>query len=189
MAGGRAFGYWLVGGALGVAMLVALAWFLAIGPRYDERERLRTEASDARVRSAQLRKSLSELAAEDITAYRAQLAQGRAALPQANMTAELVSQLRSSASAAGVSVDTITFGGATELKAKGTTIYALPVSVSATGTVDELRAFLRDLQSNVPRALLVSQAGLAGRQSATLTGEVELTLGAQAFVAPPDTTD
>ena len=71
----------------------------------------------------------------------------------------------------------------------GVRVYALPITADVSGTPAELAAFLTQLQSVQPRAVLISQIDLkaasdnaAGKKSSRITATLSLTM--QAFVAP-----
>ncbi|TQS45395.1 type 4a pilus biogenesis protein PilO [Cryptosporangium phraense] len=184
---GNTIRLWLVGGVVGAVALLGLGWFLLIRPQSAQTEDLRDQTEAAQSQVDSLRSRLTEVRAqnEELASYRAKYDTARAALPTTGDTSQFLRDVQSSGIRAGVSVDGLVVGSPTQIKGAGTTVYALPITVTAVGTASKLEGFVNQLQRVQPRAVLISTANAAPNESsASLRGSVLLTLGLQAFVSP-----
>ncbi|GAA1794551.1 type 4a pilus biogenesis protein PilO [Planosporangium flavigriseum] len=174
---------WVLGGVLGAVALLAVSWFFLIRPQYDRADGLRNETATAQTRTIVLQRRLSELRQQNgnLPQYRAQLEANRKALPAESDLPDFLRDVQSAGDRTGVSVKVLTVGAATQVTAGGAKVYSLPVSVTATGTVDNVGRFLAQFQERQPRAVLIENTGL----TTSSAGAVDLTLSLQIFVAPP----
>jgi Tfp pilus assembly protein PilO len=188
MRTGRAGRLWALGGALIAASLLAIGWFFFISPQNARTSSLNDEAATVRTRTTILQRRLVELRQQnsDLPRYRARLESDRGALPTTSDLSDFLRGLQTIGDNAGVSVTALTVGAPAQVTAAGTQVYALPISLTATGTTAKVDRFLDQLQQGQPRAVLIGRAELdAGDKSKPLDSAVGLTLHFQVFVAPP----
>jgi Tfp pilus assembly protein PilO len=182
---GRADQLWAIGGIAGAVVLLAIGWFFFINPQYSQTDSLRGEATGTEQRQIALQQRLVELRRqnEDLPRYLAQYALDRQALPTVSGLSDLLRELQRAGDITGVTVGGLSVSGAIPVAITGAQVYALPISLTATGTVATLHEFLNQLQQVQPRALLISGANLV---SSGKTGPgadaVSLTLILRAFV-------
>lgn len=171
---------WLLGGAGGAVVILALGWFLLIGPQYAEAAELDGQATEAQGRVATLQQRLVELRKqnENLPLYQEQLVTARKALPTTPALADLLRELQTGGDSAGVVVSALTFGAAVPVT-PGSQTSALPISLTAAGTVAKLLQFLNQLQQVQPRAVLIGTVSLDAAAAASVT----LSLTLQVFVA------
>ena len=186
MRTGHADRLWLVGGALGAVVLVAVGWFFLISPENGRTTAFNAKTDDARIQLVSLQHRLTDLQRQndDRDRYQATLNSDRAALPtEADLSGFLRSLQAGDDSHGGVTG--VLVGTPVEQAASGTKVYALPVTVTADGDARQLDGLLDQLQRVQPRAVLIKTAHLAGTNSGSLAGASELTLTLQVFVAEP----
>jgi Tfp pilus assembly protein PilO len=175
---------WMAGGLVLATLLLAAGWFFAISPQNAEADDLRAQSEDTETRLITLRHRLAELEEQksQLPKFQAQLAVNKKALPTGSGVPDFLRQLQDSGDAVDVIVSAFTVGSP-ELQAGNTTVYALPITVTASGSADDLGRFLNQLQAKQPRAVLVEAASLtaAGGEAAQ---EQTLALTLKAFVAP-----
>ena len=199
----------LVGGAVIVALLMLLVgYFALIGPQRSKTRDINAEVADATTQNSVLSNKISTLSQQnrDLAKYETDLAQQQQALPSANDMNAFLRTLSALGTAtgsdasftAGTPVD-VTTGGVTPsttgttaptgtgLTVNGAHIYALPISAQVTGTVSSLSAFLDQLQTFQPRALLITQVTETTSSTSKSSNNTGLSLTMQAFVAPSGT--
>jgi type IV pilus assembly protein PilO len=183
MRTGQADRLWLIGGAVVAVVLVAVSWFLLIGPAKGHTANLNDQADAARTQLTSLQHRLSELQRqnEKKADYQAQLLRDQSALPTKADLAEFLRGLQSGDESHGV-VSGILVGTPLEQTAAGRKVFALPVTVTANGTATELDGLLDHLQQVQPRAVLVRNVHLTGDQTGALSGTATLTIALQVFV-------
>lgn len=193
--------------ATSAALVLALvaAWFLLLDPVRAEAAELRAATADAAASNAQLEAELVELQAQfiDLPTQHARLEQLRAQLPEAAELPSLVGELQDAASGAGVVLDTIAPGTAALVvpdPAAGSAgapagLVEIPVTVVTTGSFAQQTDYLRRVQTQLRRSLLVSGLDMAvavpddptGRGAAPASGLVTATTTGSVFVLPsPD---
>jgi Tfp pilus assembly protein PilO len=188
MPAGRKDRFWLIGGGVAAIVLLAVGWFLVIGPQRDQTNKLDSQASTATMRLSSLRAKLGQLREQDsrLPQYKAQLATDRAALPTAAALSDFLRQLQAGGDYAGVTVSGVVVGSPLEVSAASTRVYALPVTITASGSTAGLGRFLNQIQQVGARAVLIDNAAAApDEHSVNLDGNVTLTLGVQVFIAAP----
>jgi len=180
---------WLIAGATVVALLVIFTWLWLVDPQRTEATELREQTATADTQAVQLRKRTAELTAaqakiDELTRTRdARLA----ALPAGSGVPAFLRQLQGSGTVAKVDVSGITVGMPAEEKALPG-VWALPIQLTADGTVAQLSAFLDQLQgSGLKRAVLVQTTNLSGGggESTGAARVMSLSLSVKVFVAPP----
>jgi Tfp pilus assembly protein PilO len=181
MRGGNLDRLWLIGGALGAVVLVALAWLLLIGPQNGDTATLRDQESATQDRIAAQRHRLSELRRDSakLPEYQAQLQRDRQALPDTPALADFLRELQSAGDQAGAPVTSVVVGTRARVPAAGSPVDALTLSVAATGSRDQLNRLLDQLQQQQPRAVLVDSV----RTDSTGGGPAKLNLTLRIFVA------
>ncbi len=189
MRSGHAHRFWMIGGALGAVVMLAVGWFFLISPQYGQTRGLHDETAAAELHRSSLQHRLIELRrqSERLPEYRAQLARDRRALPTEAGLSDFLRELQAAGDRTGVSVTGVTVGAPTEATG-GTKVYALPITLTAEGSAANLGELLDQLQQVQPRALLIgSTNAVPAEQNGTLGGTVTLTLTLTVFVAPADT--
>ncbi|MCW2496937.1 hypothetical protein [Jatrophihabitans sp.] len=199
----RAARLWLIGGGVAVALILLAGWLMFVSPQHSQTSKTNAQLTSAKLQDDALRQRLADLAAENknVAKYTAALAREQAALPgndglpdflrqlQTIGTSTLVTVAQLSASAPGPVAAAAPTGTAqastTQVAATAPSgIYAIPISLSVTGTTDHVIQFVQQLQEVQPRAVLVTQATLGqGASSAPGGGGTSLQLSMEAFVA------
>ncbi|GAA3223953.1 type 4a pilus biogenesis protein PilO [Dactylosporangium siamense] len=172
---------WILGGAFTAVILLVAGYYLAIQPRYQEADDLRTLANDTTVDVAKLRSQIADLDKENkrLNEYTAQVKEDLAALPETDSVAALLREVQVAGDLTGVTVSGVSVGGATDLTVAGPlTVHTLPISLTASGPAAKINPFLDQLQKVQPRALLVGAVN-----AATTDGKTSLSLTIQAFYA------
>jgi Tfp pilus assembly protein PilO len=148
---------------------------------------------------------------KNLAQYQATLAHDQAALPSTDGLSDFLRELQAVGASTLVTVTSVTVGSpapvvavaaapaatasasptATASATASTTAapavptaaaYSIPINLSATGTTDQLSAFLDQLQTVQPRAVLVSHAAVSSASGPGDTTTLALTMNA--FVAP-----
>lgn len=179
-----------VGAGLGVvALLVAFTWLRGVNVQRDEADDLRDLTGTAETQATLLRARTAKLTA--LQAKIGELTRTRdarvAALPPGTGVPAFLRQLQGSGTKAGVDVSGLTVGMPAEEKSVPG-VWALPIQLTADGTVTQLGAFLDELQgSGQKRAVLIQTAGLTngGGEVTGTARDMSLSLSVKAFVAPP----
>jgi Tfp pilus assembly protein PilO len=177
---------WPAAGALAAALLFALAWFLVISPQTDEAANLQEQANAANTKEVALEHRLADLQRQsaDLSGYQARRDADRRALPTSQELAAFMRDLQATQESTAVSVHSVAVSEPAEVTAAGATMYALPLSITATGSVAGIESFLTAMQQVQPRAALIENADLApGEGAGSLAGEVSITLNMKVFVA------
>ncbi|WP_328295897.1 type 4a pilus biogenesis protein PilO [Kineococcus sp. NBC_00420] len=183
---------WIAGtGVLAVLILVA-SYFLLIAPK-------RAEAADTVAQAAGVEQGNETLAAETerlkaqfatLDDQRAQLAEIQAELPAESEVPALIRQFSVYAAGAGVSVKTIAPGTLTAYAGDGTTattttgttasgtnggISVMPISVTVEGSFAGTELFVKNLQADMHRYILVDGVALVDEDTTlatTITGSI-----------------
>ena len=182
---------WIFGGAAVVLVLAVISWFFVISPKYAEADTVRTEAADTEMKIVQLRKRIAELEKDRarLPEFKRTLERNRNALPADSGVPDFLRQLQASGDALSVEVGGVNVS-APQLVSGFTTVYALPMTLTAEGTPDNLGSFLRQLQESQPRAVLIDSANMtsqaeAGAADGTDAGDTTVNLSLKACVAVP----
>jgi Tfp pilus assembly protein PilO len=175
---------WMIAGAAVAALLGVVTWLLLVTPQHNETDELHGQTDEAVAQVGKLRKRTAELAAahahvDQLTRIRDARA---AALPPDASVPAFLRQMQASGSAVDVDVSGITVGQPAEVEGVAG-VWALPIELTAEGTVAHLGSFLDRLQSaGQKRAVLIESGELSGGDGEGQTG---LKLAVKAFVAPP----
>ena len=173
---------WMFAGAAVIVVLTVIGYFFVIGPKYAEADDVRAQAETTETQMVVLRKRIAELEKQktNLAKYRAALKSNQQALPSDPGLPDFLRQLQSSGDDVGVDVSGVTVSAAEQVDGSST-IWALPITLTATGDADDLGDFLDELQSTQPRAVLVESANLTSSGDAGTS----ISLSLKAFVAPP----
>jgi Tfp pilus assembly protein PilO len=182
MGTGRVNRLWAVGGALVSAALLAIAWFLLIAPRNSELGALQEQTQLAQDQLVPLQHRLGELRQENtkLADRKAELAIDHGALPATSQEADFVRMLQAADATTGVSVKSVAVDPAVKVTAAGKQLSALPITVTALGTPENLNRFLDHIQQVQPRAALVRSTDL---QKDVSSGGYTLVTDLDVFVA------
>jgi Tfp pilus assembly protein PilO len=181
----RAGRVWAASGALGAIALLAIGWFLFIGPQNSRTNDLNNQAAEAQGRLPALQSKLVELRRqnEDLPSYRQQMLLARAALPTTAGLTDFLRQVQAAGDDAGVSVSGVAISSPTKANAAGAAVQAYPINLTVEGGFENVRAFINQIQRVQPRAVLISTTSLtADPTTRSLVGKVSLTLAVQVFV-------
>jgi type IV pilus assembly protein PilO len=184
---------WKIGGLVVVVVLVVGSWFLLISPKFAEADEVRTQTADTQTQLITLRKRISELKKQqaNLTAMQAELRKKQKALPSDSGVPAFLRQLQASGEALSVNVTGVSVSAPVQ-QTNLPAVWALPITMTADGSADDLGEFLQGLQSSAQsRAVLIETASLSPQASSTAADgasdvaatSVNLTL--KAFVAPP----
>jgi Tfp pilus assembly protein PilO len=190
---------WVLGTAVAALLLVLIGYFAFISPEHSKAQDVQSQVADAQTQNVTLSARVTSLAMQSkkLATYKADLAKARLALPSTSGMTDFLRTLQSIGNAThadssltvGTPTDVTSLSGATpssgstNLSVGSAHIYALPITAQVSGTVAQLNAFLTQLQSVQPRAVLISE--ITETSPATgASGATTLQLTMQAFVAP-----
>jgi Tfp pilus assembly protein PilO len=179
---------WMFAGAAVIVVLTVVGYFFVIGPKYAEADDVRAQADTIETQMVVLRKRIAELEKQknSLAKYRAALKANQQALPSDPGLPDFLRQLQSSGDDVGVDVSGVTVSAPERIDGSGA-VWALPITLTATGDADGLGDFLDQLQSTQPRAVLVESANLTSStgDEAASGSDTSISLSLKAFVAPP----
>ncbi|MCI2239012.1 hypothetical protein MO973_29875 [Paenibacillus sp. TRM 82003] len=190
---------WTAGAVLVSLALVLATWFLVISPQRAVAADLATDRAAAEASNASIRLKTEQLQAQFTTLpeRRAELAEIRSEFPSEVEVPALLRSLEQYATSAGVTLVSITPGAleaytpgvdpaaATAPASSGTAISALPVTVAVSGSFAQTELFVKQVQADMKRYLLLENASLAAEDSAAgTTSAVTTTLIGRIFVLP-----
>ena len=183
---------WSAGTVLLCVAIVIASWFLLIAPQRVIQADLRGQDTQTRQSNQSLRIRLEELRVQfaKLPEQRAKLAEIRRQLPATEDLPTLVRAIDSLASSSGVGLISVSPGSPTAVDAgsqpaggsssgSAPGLFSIPVSIVVSGDYFQSVAFLRQLQTGMPRAMLVT--GLQISQGAAGTNAVQVTITGQVF--------
>ena len=193
--------FWLVGGALAALLVVAVAWFGAVGPRLASASSLESQTTDAQTQNISLQAKIRKLQRDNanMPVLTAALQQARTALPIQTDIAGYTKRLSDYALATHVAITGInasapvsatTKPGQPAAPASGLAagqsaagqLFALPLTVIVKGdALNDLR-YLLSVQADT-RAALVTSIQITDDASKT-QGVAQMTIQLQVYVAP-----
>jgi Tfp pilus assembly protein PilO len=183
---------WVFGGAFAAVAVVVLSWLLLIGPQRGQTGTLHEQTEAARGDLIPLQHKLADLKArsEKLPEYKAALARSRLALPTEAGVSDFLRSLQTLGGTTRVGVQGLIVGVPAKITGVTPAVYAMPMTVSATGPVANLVKFVDQLQIVQPRAVLIGSVNFAPiGANANFDGSLTLTLAMQAFLAPPEAVD
>jgi type IV pilus assembly protein PilO len=181
---------WMIGGALAAAVVLAVGWFFFIGPQNAGTAALGEQTVTAQNNLVTLHDKLVELRTQNarLGTYQAQLNTLRTALPADSGLPDFLRELHTVGEADHVSVNGLLVGEATQVPGTTTTVYALPITLTAGGSMADLERLLDQAQRQAPRAVLITGISVVpGDQGRTLSGGAIATISIRVFVAPGTT--
>lgn len=187
---------WLGGGLVLVIAILAIGWFVVIGPVLTETESTRDQIASVQQQNSAIEAKNARLKAEndDVAALRETLVAGLAELPTDSGLPSLTRQLSAQAAvhevtltgvivgaSSAVTVDapvaavdpaalTSTDGAASVAVVATSGLTQLTITVAASGRGADLAGFLSDIQVAGPRRALVSSAQLSPADGALANG-------------------
>jgi Tfp pilus assembly protein PilO len=162
-----------IAGAVGVCLLLAVGtWFLLVGPRLDHAAQLRDEALAAQAQNDTLATQIEQLKAQyaDLPKKKAELAAVNQEFPAVAEVPTLLRKVNTLAGGAGVTVTSLTPGAAVVASgaagAAGTAgatggtdpnaLVSIPVSLDVNGDYFQTAQFVKQLQTSLDRAFLIT---------------------------------
>jgi Tfp pilus assembly protein PilO len=154
--------------AVACLVLAVGFYFLAWKPKDDEQTALENETAELEDEASRLRNELAALEQirDNQAQIRATLDTLRPYIPEGPAQPTAVRQLQQAADDAGVEIASMQFGqpevvqGAPETGDPNTVVASINASVSLEGRYFQIADFMRRVEAEVPRAVLVSQLGL-----------------------------
>lgn len=204
---------WIGGGAIATILLAGGLWAFVVSPQLDDVDSLKSQTADAQVQNLALQGNVTRLKDQyaHIGEVKDQLKAAQRQLPSENALSDLTSQLNAQARAHHVSITQFTAAdpapvvsstasgapapapstavAAAPGASAASGLYAIQVSVAVSGKSSDELAFARAVQTDGPRAALVTsvqlQSGASSGGTGTGTKGSQLTLAMDVFVAPP----
>jgi Tfp pilus assembly protein PilO len=175
---------WSLGAAFLCIVLLAASWFLLISPRRADAAAVRAQVVQSDAQAVTLQAEIAELKSQfaDLPKQEAQLKAIKVQLPPNAGIPSLVRDLRTFAEKTGVALDSLTPGSPTVLGATGTapaaagSVVNIPLQISVTGDYFEAALFVKNIQTKLPRSILITALSIAPAQA--LASEVTPTAAA-----------
>lgn len=188
MITGRMDKIWVGVGAIGALVIILLGWNFFISPQTSQTSELNAQTAVAQQQNTILQDKLATLREQNknLAQYQATLAQDQAALPSASGLPDFLRELQAVGASTQVSFSSLNVG-APVASTGAAGVYSIAITLNASGAPNQLEAFLDQLQSVQPRAVLISQAVLqsgTGAGAAVSAGASTLGLTLSTFVAP-----
>jgi Tfp pilus assembly protein PilO len=152
-----------------IAVLLAVAfYFLLYSPKNDELEAVRAETAQLETQRSSLQNELAALREVEANQVeiRAQLARLEEYIPSGPAQSTAVRQFQLSADAAGVEIQSVEFGVPTLVEdapptgQEGMALASITVTMGIEGGYFQVVDFLRRVEVDVPRALLMGNLGI-----------------------------
>lgn len=183
---------------VGIALLLALLfYFFAWRPLSEQQEALATERQDLEAREISLRSQIARLLAlrDDELEIQAELARLQELIPSGPAQPTAIRQLQVAADQAGVVIASVEFAvpsavpTAPQTGVPGTVLAEIPLTMTISGGYFQMVDFLRRLEVDTPRAILVDSIAIAESEAEfpTLATAWEGSLFA-VVATPPSTT-
>lgn len=178
---------WLVAGAAVIALLTMAGWFLLIGPKNAERREIEGQTENTQAQVVILQARIAELQRQqsNLTGLQAALKKKQTALPSDPGVSAFLNQLQKAGSDADVVVTGITIGAAIQLTDLAA-VWALPITLTADGSMANLERFVSALQNGYARALLVESARVSNETSTTTAASTTGTNTVASYVTADD---
>ncbi|MEO6886204.1 MAG: hypothetical protein ABI232_07965, partial [Jatrophihabitantaceae bacterium] len=173
---------WLGAGCAAGFILLLIGYFFFIGPQRSSTDGVNAQIDTAKLQNSSLQARINTLSTQnkDLAKYQSAVKQAELALPTTSGLPDFLRTLQSIGNSTLVDISSKTFGTPTDVtsvsgaaapaaapaSAGGLHVYALPISIQVSGSVQSLNQFLTQLQAVQPRAVLISQisqtSGAAG---------------------------
>lgn len=153
---------WLFGGLALAMLLIIGGFFLVIKPQYTARDSVLNDTADTSLQLAKEQKKLGELKEQlkSIDKFKATLATAQKAMPygqNTNQIPEFLKQLQTLGTTYDVEVSG--YAASADQPLKDTpTVSEMPITLNVEGPVDSITKFLKHLQNEQPRAVLIQSA-------------------------------
>jgi type IV pilus assembly protein PilO len=171
---------WSIATALICLAVLAVSWFLLISPRRADASAVRGQAVQTDAQAARLEVQLAGLKSDfaSLSKRKAELKALKEQLPPTADIPDLVRDLQTYATQAGVSLDSIVPATAALLSPDGSTststgvattgsLVSIPVTVAVTGDYFEVSLFTKYLQTKLTRSFLISGVNATTSAAAT----------------------
>jgi type IV pilus assembly protein PilO len=186
----RGPGTWIAGGAVLAVLLVVGAWFLVLGPQRAQAQDLATQTNAAKAQNQQIADKTAQLKslAAQLPDRQKRLAEIMAAMPSSDDVPGLLRQFATSATSAGVELTSVTPGTPALWNATATpkagepTVVAIPVDLTFSGTFPQSELYLKQLQADSTRFLLLDSVSVAAGGTAAQGSAVTVSLSGKVFV-------
>jgi type IV pilus assembly protein PilO len=169
---------WLIGGLFAIIVIVAAAYLLAIKPVDAKKAEYEGQVKDSEITLLSLKRDLAKLQAQykDRGTYNAALAGVEGHLPGSYDVPDFVRALQSSEIAVDVTLSGVGVGQPAKVT-NSSTLVAVSITLTASGTAANLSKFLHRLEAVQSRAVLINSISLdagttADSQSATVLLDV-----------------
>jgi type IV pilus assembly protein PilO len=166
---------WTAGAVALCLLMVVMTWFLLVAPRRTQASDLHDSVLAAQSSNALMQSRIAELKVQyaKLPEQRAKLEEIGRQLPATDDVSGLLRSIDTLATSSGVGLTSISPGTATT-GASG--VQSIPVTMAVSGDYFQAVAFLRQLQTSLPRAILVSglqiASGEGSKVQVTITGQV-----------------
>ncbi|HET6208819.1 MAG TPA: hypothetical protein VFD94_00475 [Jatrophihabitans sp.] len=192
---------WIGSSAVGAVLVAALAWMFVISPELSHASSLNDQTASAQQQNTLLQIKTNKLRkqSQDLPQLTQQLAQTRAGLPSASGLTDFTRQVSALANSLNLTLSQVTVGAAkavsgssAAVSAAANGLYAVAVTLTTSGEVPHLEAFLKDLQYVGNRRVLISSVQLApsaNAKTASISKSASATIQLSVFVAPQSAAD
>lgn len=187
---------WVAGAGVVAVLLVLVTYFLVVAPQRGEVVDLADQQLSIAQTNETLRQQTEVLAAQfqTLDQKRAEVAAVRSTLPSEAEVPEVLRHVESYAAATGVRLSQVVPGAPEAFAEPGTTttattpdtstagVVAIPLTLVATGSFAQVELYLKSLQVDMTRHLLVEGVTVSSEESATSSGDVSATITSSIFV-------
>lgn len=176
---------WTIGAGLVAAVLVLLGWMLLISPQLDAATSSKQEAQETTDSNDVLRARLASLEADyaNMTGLQAELDTLHRQFPAGLELSDFVRRLAGLAGESGAGVQSVSRSEPVA-REDVTAVWEVPISLTVTGTHDQILAYVDRLQGVDDRLFLVTQLTMSPGDDEIMTGSVS----GSTFVLPGTTT-
>jgi Tfp pilus assembly protein PilO len=210
---------WLIGTAIVGFVLVLIGYFFFISPQRDQTSQVNDQIATAQTQNDVLQSRITSLNAQNakLAVYQKELQTAELALPETSGMAAFLRTLQSIGASTSTTLSALSVGQpvaqtpvapavpagssssspspsptttTTSAPPAGSGVYSIPIVATLAGSSSQLSAFLTQLQSVQPRAVLITQIVQGSSTPAATTttktggGLTSLQLTMEAFVAP-----
>jgi Tfp pilus assembly protein PilO len=188
---------WIGGSVLGAVLVAALAWMFVISPELSHASSLNDQTSSAQQQNSLLQIKTNKLRkqSQNLPQLTQQLAQARAGLPSASGLTDFTRQVSALATSQDLALSQLTVGAAKSASGNAAAaggLYAIAVTLTTSGEVHHLEAFLSNLQYVGNRRVLISSVQMAPSANAktvSISQSASATIQLAVFVAPQSAAD
>jgi Tfp pilus assembly protein PilO len=180
---------WLLGGLIVALLLVLVTWQFLIKGQNDTTSSVKDDIASMSLQELDATHTLNQLRADsaNLPKYKAALAADQAALPSSPALPAFILELHTASAQTGVGIVQLQIGQPSALvgaKVTTSSIYVISINLVASGSIDNVTAFLKQLQTAQPRAVLLQSVSESpGSGAGSL---IQLNTTFQAFVQPTD---